>query len=67
MDYRNEYLGYTVKESEQVIKQHRGVALGNGLAYTVLMFIPLVGILFAPSLALVGASITMKKAHKQPA
>ncbi len=34
---------FTYKESIQFVRQHRGIAIGNGLVFMLLLFIPVVG------------------------
>jgi CysZ protein len=41
------------------ISQHRGLAIGNGLVFYLMHFIPFVGWVLAPSYALVAATISL--------
>ena len=61
LDYRNEYFQLGVKSSLQKIFQHKGLVLGNGLALNLFILIPIVGVLFAPSFALIAAGIHANK------
>ncbi len=56
MDYTIErHLDY--KESKQFYKKNKGVAVGNGLVFTLMLFIPFVGILISLPFATVAATI----------
>ncbi|SMG10503.1 CysZ protein [Marivirga sericea] len=61
LDYRNEYFQLSVKSSLQKIFIHKGLVLGNGLALNLFILIPFVGVLFAPSFALIAAGIHANK------
>jgi len=61
LDYRNEYFQLSVKESLIKIFKHKGLVLGNGLALNLFILIPIVGVLFAPSFALIAAGIHSNK------
>ena len=47
----------SVEESNEFVKRHRGLALGNGMVYIILLFIPGLGLIFAPSLSAVAATV----------
>jgi len=61
MDYTLErHLNY--KESKQFVKKHRGVAVGNGVVFTLMLFIPIVGIIITLPISAVAATVdTIKK------
>jgi len=61
LDYRNEYFQLSVKSSLKKIFEHKGLVLGNGLALNLFILIPIVGVLFAPSFALIAAGIHANK------
>jgi len=65
MDYTLErYLNY--KESKTFVKKHRGVAVGNGLVFTFMLFIPLIGIMITLPISTVASTIdTIKKLHPE--
>lgn len=56
-DYRHEYKRLNAKKSLAVSKKHKGLLFGIGAGMYVCMFIPLVGVIFAPMLAVVAAGI----------
>lgn len=57
MDYSCERHRMSMKQSIAFIKQHRGMALGNGMVFYLLMFIPVLGWILAPSYAVIAATI----------
>ncbi|MTI31088.1 EI24 domain-containing protein [Xanthovirga aplysinae] len=57
VDYRNEYFQINVSDSNKIIWKHKGFVLGNGIVFNLLLLIPLVGVLFAPSWAAVAAGL----------
>lgn len=63
MDYTLErHLNYA--DSKRFVKKHKGVAVGNGLVFTFMLFIPLVGIMLTLPIATVASTIdTVKKLH----
>lgn len=57
MDYTLErYLNYT--ESKKFVKKYKGVAVGNGAVFTVMLFIPIVGIMLTLPISTVAATIS---------
>ncbi|WKV11283.1 EI24 domain-containing protein [Marivirga harenae] len=61
LDYRNEYYQLSIKTSLQKIFKHKGLVLGNGLALNLFILIPFIGVLFAPSFALIASGIHANK------
>ncbi|HET8859145.1 EI24 domain-containing protein [Marivirga sp.] len=61
LDYRNEYFHLDIKTSLNKIFEHKGLVLGNGLALNLFILIPIVGVLFAPSFAVIAAGIHANK------
>jgi CysZ protein len=67
IDYRNEFRRLSAGESNRIIKQHRGLAIGNGLAFNLLLLIPVLGVLLAPPLGAVAAGIAANQVlDKEP-
>ena len=65
IDYRNEYFEMSRAESRQLISEHPGLVLGNGILFNVLLLIPLFGVLFAPPLALIAGGLSMNYLEKR--
>lgn len=49
---------YTVKESVQFIGRNKGIALGNGIGFLLLLMIPVLGVFLAPTLGAAAATIS---------
>ncbi|MCB0602206.1 MAG: EI24 domain-containing protein [Saprospiraceae bacterium] len=49
------------KESRQFILDHRGLALGNGIPFMLMLFIPVIGLMIAPPLATVAGTLSAVK------
>jgi CysZ protein len=55
MDYTLErHYGY--KESVGFVKKHKGVAIGNGAIFTIMLFIPVIGVLMVLPLSVTAAT-----------
>lgn len=57
VDYSCERHQMSIRQSIRFIKDHRGIALGNGIVFYLLMFIPILGWVLAPSYAVIAATI----------
>jgi CysZ protein len=64
-DYRNEYYGLKSRESRKLINNYFGLVLGNGFLFNILLLIPLLGILFAPTFALVSSGLSINYLEKR--
>ncbi|HVI45515.1 MAG TPA: EI24 domain-containing protein [Chitinophaga sp.] len=60
MDYSCERHRLTMKQSIAFIRQHRGMALGNGMVFYMFMLIPVIGWMLAPSYAVIAATIDLQ-------
>ncbi|QJB33998.1 EI24 domain-containing protein [Chitinophaga oryzae] len=63
MDYSCERHRLSMAQSIQFIRQHRGMALGNGMVFYIFMLVPVVGWMLAPSYAVIAATIDLQ--HKK--
>jgi CysZ protein len=63
MDYTLErHLNY--KDSKLFVKKYKGIAFGNGAVFTLMLFIPLVGIMVTLPISTVASTVdTVKKLH----
>ena len=57
VDYSCERHKLNTKQSIQFIRAHRRIALGNGMVFYLMMFIPVLGWIMAPSYAVIAATI----------
>jgi len=65
LDYSSERNKLSVGESIELIGHHRGLAIGNGMVFYAMHMIPILGWLFAPSYAVIAATLSLHKARKQ--
>lgn len=63
LDYSSERSRMSAAQSIDFIGRHKGLAIGNGLVFYVMHFIPLIGWLLAPSYAVVAATLSLHKAR----
>lgn len=59
MDYVNERQQLSVKQSVRFIQKNKGIAIGNGMVFSLLLKIPFIGFIFAPVLGPVAAIIAI--------
>lgn len=60
LDYTSERRGYAVGESIEFINKHKGLALGNGVVFYLLLILPLIGWVIAPGYAVVAATLSLQ-------
>jgi len=65
MDYTMER-HFDYKESIQFVKQHSGTAIGNGIIFMCLLFIPVIGFVLSMPIAVVAASTETVRILHQP-
>ena len=61
IDYYNERHRLSVKESQRFIYKNKWVAIANGTIFYLLLLVPILGLLIAPSYGVIAASLA---AHK---
>lgn len=61
MDYSFERRRWSMGQSIKYIGQHKGMAIGNGLVFYLLMFIPVIGWVLAPCYAVIAATIHLQQ------
>ncbi|MBS1496070.1 MAG: EI24 domain-containing protein [Bacteroidetes bacterium] len=65
LDYSSERNKLSAAQSIQLIGRHKGLAIGNGLVFYLLNLIPVIGWLFAPSYAVIAATLSLISARKK--
>lgn len=65
VDYTSGFFGYRLRRIRVFRKQYRSFALGNGLVFSLLMLVPVAGVLLAPSLAAIGSAVGIFKLRAQ--
>jgi CysZ protein len=64
LDYSSERNKLSASQSIDFISRHKGLAIGNGLVFYMMHFIPFIGWLLAPSYAVVAATLSLHKAKQ---
>ena len=64
-DFTLERRRYKVNDSVRFMRQNRALALGNGAGFLLLLLIPVVGLVLAPGLGAVAATIDSVEAIDQ--
>ncbi len=64
LDYSSERNKLSAAQSIDFIGRHKGLAIGNGLVFYLMHLIPVAGWLFAPSYAVIAATISLLTARK---
>lgn len=64
LDYNSERNRMSAQASIAFIGHHKGLAIGNGLVFYLLHLIPIAGWLFAPSYAVIAATLSLHKARE---
>ena len=64
LDYSSERNKLSAAQSIDFIGRHKGLAIGNGLVFYLMHLVPFVGWLFAPSYAVIAATISLVTARK---
>lgn len=57
IDYTSERRKLTIRQSVAFIRRNKGLAVGNGLVYSVIFMIPFLGVVVAPVLGVVAATL----------
>lgn len=65
LDYNHARKNIDVNRSIFLIGQHRGLAIGNGIVFYLFHALPLIGWVFAPSYAVIAATISLNN-EKHP-
>ena len=64
LDYSSERNKLTAEQSIDFIGRHKGLAIGNGLVFYIMHIVPFIGWLFAPSYAVIAATLSLINAKK---
>ncbi len=65
LDYSSERKKLSTTQSITFIGKHKGLAIGNGLVFYFMHFLPIVGWLLAPSYAVIAATLSLHKAREK--
>ncbi len=67
LDYSCERKKMSTQQSIEFISRHKGLAIGNGMVFYIMHLVPLIGWLFAPSYAVIAATLSLFHARKSHA
>jgi len=67
MDFPLEYRGLSVRESIRWSRKHMATATGVGLGYQLMIIVPILGWMFAPTFATVAGTLRAIEIHRQEA
>lgn len=66
MDYTHERRRMSISQGKHFTRRHKGMAMGNGMVYTILLYIPFLGFTIAPVLSVIAATIaTLEKLEEK--
>ncbi|MDB5201526.1 MAG: hypothetical protein JWQ27_935 [Ferruginibacter sp.] len=65
LDYSSERNKLSASQSIEFISRHKGLAIGNGLMFYLMHLVPFVGWLFAPSYAVIAATLSLVSARQK--
>jgi len=65
LDYSNGRNNLNSSESSDLISHHRGLAIGNGMIFYLFHIIPILGWIFAPSYAVIAATLSLHQAKEK--
>lgn len=64
LDYSSERNKMNAHQSIEFIGRHKGLAVGNGLVFYIMHIIPVIGWIFAPSYAVIAATLSLLNAKR---
>ncbi|HEX8517359.1 MAG TPA: EI24 domain-containing protein [Bacteroidia bacterium] len=64
IDYTNERYKMSISGSIAFVKKNKGLAIGNGFIFALFFAIPFAGVIVAPILSVIAATIVAVEAHK---
>ncbi|MBP9098804.1 MAG: EI24 domain-containing protein [Ferruginibacter sp.] len=67
LDYSCERKKMNTQQSIEFISRHKGLAIGNGMVFYIMHLVPVIGWLFAPSYAVIAATLSLFHARKSHA
>jgi CysZ protein len=64
LDYSSERNKLSASQSIEFIGRHKGLAIGNGLIFYIMHLVPFIGWIFAPSYAVIAATLSLVSARQ---
>jgi len=67
MDYSYERMRMTIGQGANFTRKHKGIAIGNGFVFSMILLIPFIGVVIAPILSVVAATLAVLETKKEEA
>lgn len=67
MDYTFERKRFTIGQGARFTRRHKGIAIGNGFIFSMILLVPFLGICVAPILSVVAATLAVIETDKEEA
>lgn len=64
-DYRNEYYEMSSRDSRKLINSYLGLTCGNGFFFNLFLLIPVFGVIFTPTVALIASGLSLNHLEKR--
>lgn len=65
MDYSYERLRMKISEGVRFTRKHKGIAIGNGFIFSMILLLPFIGVIIAPILSVVAATLAVLEVKKE--
>lgn len=65
MDYSYERMRMRISEGARFTRRHKGIAIGNGFVFSMIVLIPIAGVIIAPILSVVAATLAVLEVKKE--
>ncbi len=67
MDYSYERMRMRISDGARFTRKHKGIAIGNGFIFSMILLIPFLGVVIAPILSVVAATLAVLEVKKEEA
>lgn len=67
MDYTYERMRFTIGQGAKFTRKHKGIAVGNGFIFSMILLLPFIGVVIAPILSVVAATLAVIDVKKEEA
>jgi CysZ protein len=65
MDYTYERMRFTIGQGATFTRRHKGIAIGNGFVFSMILLLPFIGVIIAPILSVVAATLAVLEVKKE--
>jgi CysZ protein len=65
MDYSYERTRMTIVQGARFTRKHKGIAIGNGFIFSMILLVPFIGVVIAPILSVVAATLAVLEKKKE--